>query len=149
MTDEQIVQFILHRATTCDAKMINPKLVVIKNMNSLILGIKASNYNDVFMLRFLNNNKRSLFAIRPNHPKFNEWKNSLVEQHGNTFMIDYDLNAIPSYVKHYVSYAFISALNTPSLGFDIFSISYLNDPMIIRPNDTYEMAAIEIDLMCL
>lgn len=148
MTDQQIVQFILHRAkTNGKVNFVNPRLVLWNNMSSLLLGIKSDNHSSVFLLRFLKDQSRGIFKFKLNDSAFTEWKCRLVKDYGKAFVIDYDLETVPDSVKHYVSYAVIEALKTKGMGFDLFSISCTDDPVIVSPNETYEEVAIETDLM--
>ena len=46
-----------------------------------------------------------------------------------------------------MSYAIIEALQTKGYGFDLFCINFGTDPELIDPDETYEEAAIETDLL--
>ena len=63
--------------------------------------------------------------------------------------VKYDVDTLPGWTKHFVSYAIIDALKTKGTGFDAFAISNLGDIELIRPEETYEEAAIETDLLAL
>ena len=150
MADKQIVQFILHRAAkNCKHLHISdPKLLIVKGpTSSLYLGVQFDVLSAFFFIRFTNGSKRGLFNINPADDGFKTWKESLIKAHGNIFQVEYDLDMLPAYVKHYVSYAFIQALKTKEMGFDLFSAAFHDDIMLVSPNETYEEASIEIDLM--
>ena len=150
MTDEQIVQFLLYRAKKngCSLKLSNPKLVIYKsNMPALYLAIRFDGHNEPFILRFTNGTVRALFKIKVDNIEFISWRNKLIKQHSNSFEIEYDLNDVPSCVKHFVSYAIIESLKTKGMGFDLFAISFNNDVELINPNESYEEVAIETDLL--
>ena len=150
MTDEQIVQFIVHRAQISGQplQLHNPKLVLYRNNgSSLYLGVKFEDYVDSFLVRFTDGSRCGMFKIKPQDPVFESWQQELFNKHGRTFTIDYVLSELPPCVKHFVSYAIIEALKTKGMGFDLFALSFKTDPMLIRPEETYEEAAIETDLV--
>ena len=149
MTDEQIVQFIVHRAQISGQplQLHNPKLVLYRNnSSSLYLGIKYEDYADPFLVRFTHGSSRGMFKVKPQDPTFEPWRQKFCSEHGPTFTADYILSELPPCVKHFVSYAVIDALKTKGMGFDLFNLSFKTDPEIIRPEETYEEAAIETDL---
>ena len=149
MTDEQIVQFIVHRAQASGLplNLHNPKLVLYRNNgSSLYLGVKFEDYVDPFLVRFTNGSSRGMFKVKPQDPMFEPWRQRFCSEHSSTFTAEYVLSELPSCVKHFVSYAIIEALKTKGMGFDLFSLSFKTDPMLIRPEESYEEAAIETDL---
>ena len=154
MTDRQIVDFILFRAkkSVAQAKsdLVDPKLVLYHNAQRLYLAVKFKNYNEPCMIRFIRkNNMCGLFQVKCDNPEFSSWKQALKNSFGNTavFIADYDLESLPPYIKHFVSYAFIEALKSKGIGFDMFALSYPADFPLIDPNETYEEVSIETDLM--
>lgn len=153
MTDQQIANFILHRAKTNGQQvgLANPKLVIYKRGTSnMFAAVRFENHDEPFMLRFTRGDTRGIFKLRIDHPDYRAWKLGLDKSHNDKFEyeVDYDLSHLPGCVKHYVSYAIIEALKTKGVGFDLFSISYnKGDPLLVDPNETYEEAAIETDLL--
>lgn len=149
MTDEQIVQFITHRAQISGQplQLRNPRLVIYRNNSSILfLGVKFENYTDTFLVRFTNGTQRGVFKIKPQDPSFEPWRQQFCKEHGAIFNADYDLSKLPPCVKHYISFAIIEALKTNGMGFDLFSFSFKDDLEIIRPSESYEEATIETDL---
>lgn len=147
MTDKQIVQFILHRAEV-NGQMLqlhSPKLVVFQHSANrpLFLGIRYENSKDVFFVRFLNGDQRGLFKITVDESTITKLREE-VKQKGE---VEYDVDTFPASVKHFVSWAVIEALKTKGIGFDLSAISFGTDPELIDPNETYEEAAIETDLL--
>ena len=157
MTDKQIANFILYRAQQAGRplKLTSPRLVLHKEMSPLLyLGIvfntSSGNNTALFLVRFTNRFNRGMFKINLDTKDFKEWFSEQMAQRGKFYPlnIDYDLNALPQSLKHFVSYAIIEALKTNGMGFDAFSLSYNDDLELIRQNETYEEVAIESDLMC-
>lgn len=149
MTDEQIVQFIVHRAKISGQpqQLHNPKLILYRlNGSSLYLGIKYEDYADPFLVRFTHGSSRGMFKVKPQDPAFEPWRQKFCSEYEPTFTADYTLSELPPCVKHFVSYAIIEALKTKGMGFDLFSFSFKTDPMLIRPEESYEEAVIETDL---
>ena len=149
MTDEQIVQFIVHRAQISGQplQLHNPKLVIYcHHTSSLYLGIKYEDCADPFLVRFINGSSCGLFKVKPQDAAFEIWRQQLYRVNGYGFTLDYNLSELPPCVKHFVSYAIIDALKTKGMGFDLFSFSFKTDPMLIRPEESYEEAVIETDL---
>ncbi len=150
MTDKQIVQFVLHRAALGGQHLgfSSPKLVIYISGSSMLLAVKYNNSDEIFLLRFKNGTRRSLFKLDEPINKageaFGKWKKTAKQV--NDVVLEYSLDMLPANIKHYVSYAFIDALKTNGMGFDLFSFSY-DDISIIKPNETYEEASIEADLM--
>ena len=157
MTDKQIVQFILHRAqqNSQPLKLSNPRLVVYKNtMQFPYLAVVFDGHDEPFMLRFTENNVRAVFKIKMEDSEYLAWRaelsskfNAFSKTSSGAFTVDYDLDTLPACVKHFVSYAIIKALQTKGMGFDMFAISFKQDIKLIDASETYEMAAIETDLM--
>lgn len=152
MTDEQIVKFIEHRAAIAgqQANLHNPKLVIYCNCGSYLhLGIKFDNYNDAFIVRFMSGSMRGLFKIKPQDPMYEPWRKQYCRKNGSIYTIEYDLSTLPPCVKHFVSYAIIEALKTKGIGFDICALSsnFKEDLMLVDPNESYEEAVIETDLI--
>lgn len=149
MTDEQIVQFIVHRAqiSGMPLKLHNPKLVIYCNRtSSLYLGVKYEDYEVPFLVRFTNNSSRGMFKIKPQDAAFELWRQQLYRVNGFDFTVDYTLSELPPCVKHFVSYAIIEALKTKGMGFDLFNLSFILDLELVRPEESYEEAVIETDL---
>ena len=146
MTDKQIVQFILHRAAQNGQKfkLNNPKLIIYRNCQSLFLAVRFDGFKDPFMVRFVDGSRRGIFKINPYCKEFEEWKTTVIKDYDD---IDYDIDSLPACVKRFVSCAFIKALKNKGMGFDLFSISFHVDPLLVSPNESYEEAAIETDLM--
>lgn len=151
MTDKQIVQFVLHRAALGGQRLgfSSPKLVIYFSPSSLpFLAVKYNNCDETFLLRFTHGTRRCLFKLNKpiNNAReaFDKWKKTAKQV--NDADLEYSLDKLPANIKHYVSYAFIDALKTNGMGFDLFSFSY-DDISIIKPNETYEEASIEADLM--
>ena len=151
MTDEQIVNFIEHRAKIAgqQIRLYNPKLILYHNNGSCFyLGIKFDNYNDAFIIRFMNGSMRGLFKIKPQDSTYESWRKQHCRQDGSIYTMEYDLSTLPPCVKHFVSYAIIEALKTKGMGFDMFTLaSYKEDLKLIDPNESYEEAVIESDLI--
>ncbi len=158
MTDKQIVQFLLFRAqrNSQHLNLSNPRLVIYKNTARYpYLAIMFDGHNEPFMLRFTENNSRAVFKLKMDNAEYLAWREELSRRcmeflktsNGGAFTIDYDLDSLPACVKHYVSYAIIQALQTNGMGFDLFAISFNQDIKIVDASETYEMAAIETDLM--
>jgi len=150
MTDEQIAKFILHRAkaNAVPLKLYNPKLVIWHDSYSDFLAIKFSNDDRPFIVRFCHGTKRGLFKLKLHSEEFIKWQKQKLNEHKCTaFAVDYDLPAMPSCIKHFVSYAIIEALKTRGMGFDLFSFAFPNDISLIDPTETYEEVAIETDLL--
>ena len=156
MTDKQIVQFILHRAQQNGQplKLTNPRVVVYKNtMQFPYLAVMFDGHAEPFMLRFTENNVRAVFKIKMEDSEYLAWRaelnskfNAFSKTSSSAFTVDYDLDALPACVKHFVSYAIIKALQTKGMRFDMFAISFNQDIKLIDASETYEMAAIETDL---
>ena len=150
MTDKQIVQFVLRRATIGGQQFgfSSPKLVIYFDRLSTILAVKYNNSDEIFLLRFTHGTHRCLFRLNEPVKKageaFDKWKKTA--KHVNDVDLEYSLDTLPANIKHYVSYAFIEALKTNGMGCDMFTFSY-DDISIIKPNETYEEASIEVDLM--
>lgn len=154
MTDQQIANFILHRAKTIGQQsgLANPKLVIYKwGTSSMLVAVRFENHAEPFMLRFTKGDRRGVFKLKIDHPEYQAWKLSLDKSHNGQFEyeVDYDLSNLPGCVKHFISYAIIEALKTKGVGFDLFSITFSKgDPSLISPSETYEEVAIETDLLC-
>ena len=158
MTDKQIVQFILHRAQQNGQplKLTNPRLVVVcmNGMRFPYLAVIFDGHNEPFMLRFTENNVRAIFKIKIEDDAYLAWRAELSSKY-NAFsktsnracIVDYDLDTLPACVKRFVSRAVVNALQTKGMGFDMFAISFRQDIKLIDASETYEMAAIESDLM--
>jgi len=149
MTDEQIVQFIVHRAQISGQpqQLHNPKLVIYcHHTSSLYLGIKYEDCTDPFLVRFINGSSRGLFKVKPQDAAFEIWRQQLYRANGFGFTLDYILSELPPCVKHFVSYAIIEALKTKGMGFDLFNLSFISDLELVRPEESYEEAVIETDL---
>ena len=148
MTDEQIMQFVLYRAEQAGrlVKLSNPKLVLCRNGNSIFLAVRFNGWKDAFLVRFTNNLRRGMFKVKPQDAMFDAWKAQFIKD--GISETGYDLSSLPASVKHFVSYAIVDALKTKGMGFDLFSISFSDDLEIIRPDESYEEAAIETDLLC-
>lgn len=150
MTDKQIVKFVLHRAAIGGQQFgfSSPKLVIYFSGPTTLLAVKYNNSDEIFLLRFKNGTFRALFKLNEPINKageaFDKWKKTAKQV--NNVVLEYSLDMLPANIKHYVSYAFIDALKTDGMGFDLFSFSY-DDISIIKPNETYEEASIEADLM--
>lgn len=150
MTDKQIVQFVLRRATIGGQSvgLSSPKLVIYFSGPLPLLGVKYNNIDEIFLLRFTYGTHRGLFKLNEPANKageaFDKWKKTAKQV--NDTDLEYSLDTLPANIKHYVSYAFIEALKTNGMGCDMFSFSY-DDISIIKPNETYEEASIEADLM--
>lgn len=152
MTDEQIVQFVLHRASINGQEhgLTSPKLVIYKRgSTSMYLAVKFNGHAEPFILRFTKGPSRGLFKLNAAGKEAEEWRKTVEAILVNTtwYEHDYCLATLPGSVKHYVSYAIIEALKTKGVGFDLFSPSYSKDIDLIRPTETYEEATIEADLM--
>ena len=152
MTDQQIVNFIEYRAKKngLEHKLYNPKLILYVGQNRFpFIGIKYENNDNVFFLRFWRNNIRAMFKIdfNINGLSVEDWISDKFKQKNG--YIEYDLSSVPKNIAHYVSYAIIDALKRNNTGLDMFSYNlYGVDIKLIDPNETYEEAAIETDLMC-
>lgn len=150
MTDKQIVQFVLHRAAIGGQQFgfSSPKLVIYFSGPLPLLAVKYNNIDEIFLLRFTHGKRRCLFKLDVPANKvgeaFDEWKKTA--KRVNAVDLEYSLDTLPANIKHYVSYAFIDALKTNGMGCDMFTFSY-DDISIIKPNETYEEASIEADLM--
>ena len=157
MTDKQIIQFILHRAQQNGQplKLSNPRLVIYKNTARYpYIAVMFDGHNEPFMLRFTENNVRAIFKLKMDNIEYLAWRDELshkciefAKTSSGAFTVDYDLDTLPACVKHFVSYAIIKALQTKGMGFDMFAISFKQDIKLIDASETYEMAAIETDLM--
>ena len=152
MTDQQIVNFIEYRAKKngLEHKLYNPKLILYVGNNRFpFIGIKYENNDNVFFLRFWRNNIRAMFKIDFNIDGLciEDWIAEKFKQKNG--YIEYDLDSIPKNFVHYVSYAIIDALKRDNTGLDMFSYNlYGVEIKLIDPNETYEEASIETDLMC-
>lgn len=149
MTDNQIAQFILHRAKRIGLllKLTDPCLVIYCfNGSDSILAIKFNGYSEPFMLRFMSNSRRKLFMLDTDGIEPKTWKKSMLVDSYSRY-IRYDIETAPKSLKKYISNAVIEALKTKGVGFDLFALSFRDDPILIDPNETYEEAAIETDLM--
>ena len=113
MTDKQIVQFILHRAQQNGQplKLSNPRLVVYEHgMRFPYLAVLFDGHNEPFMLRFAENNSRALFKIKMEDDAYLAWRIELSSKYkafsktsNRALTVDYDLETLPSCVKHFVS----------------------------------------------
>ena len=152
MTDKQIAQFVLYRAKK-SGQQLNltcPKLVIYKRGRKLFLAVRFDGHTEPFIVRFTRGDVRGLFRLDTlDDPVFKVWLQEYDNRQVNNMWYerDYDLDHLPASLKHYVSYAIIEALKSKGYGFDLFSISYSIDLDLIQPNETYEEAAIEADLM--
>lgn len=150
MTDKQIVQFVLRRATIGGQRFgfSSPKLVIYFSGPLPLLAVKYNNIDDIFLLRFTHGKRRCLFKLNEPANKageaFDKWKKTAKQV--NDTDLEYSLDTLPANIKHYVSYAIIEALKTNGMGLDMFTFSH-DDISIIKPSETYEEASIEADLM--
>ena len=146
MTDQDIVNFIVHRAEVngLPQKLHSPELVLVKCGGiTAVVALQYEGHNEPFMLRFTNGTQRGLFKLKYNQEDLKKFTTSMPS------CMKYDVETLPSWFKHFVSYAVIDALKTKGMGFDAFAISRLGDIELIRPEETYEEAAIETDLLAL
>ena len=152
MTDQDIVNFIVHRADINGKqyKLRSPELVLyVPNDNTAIVALQYGNNSEPFMLRFTNGTQRGLFKLRYNREVLKPFIKQLRQSAAYNSTVKYDVCTLPDWAKHFVSYAIINALKTKGMGFDAFAISHLGDIELIRPNETYEQIAIETDLLTL
>lgn len=147
MTDEQIVQFLVYKAKKNGQllKLFNPRLVIYNSNNGLTsyLAMMYENNPQPFFVRFVHGSTRGIFKIKIKDIEPEYWRSHFL----NKNIIEYDLTKIPASIKHFVSYAIIEALQTKGYGFDLFGINFGTDPELIDPDETYEEAAIETDLL--
>lgn len=118
------------------------------------LAVMFDGHNEPFMLRFTENNVRAIFKLKIEDGEYLAWRaelssryNAFSKTSNRAFTVDYDIETLPSCVKHFVSRAVVNALQTKGMGFDMFAISFKQDIKLIDASETYETAAIETDLM--
>ena len=153
MTDKDIADFIVHRADINGKqyKLRNPELILyMPNDNTAIVALQYSNNNEPFMLRFTNGTQRGLFKLKYNREVLKPFIKQLMQSAAfGQPTVKYDVDTLPGWTRHIVSCTIIDALKTKGMGVDAFAISHLGDIELIRPNETYEQAAIETDLLAL
>lgn len=149
MTDYQIVKFIENRAEKYKGGN-DPRLVIYWRGGRAFIGIKFSNLDTPFIMRFTKGNQRGIFKLNTHDKEIREWCENIVASRGyyDSIVISYDLSMIPKNIKHFVSYAIIEALQTKGYGFDIFSPEYSTDDIeLISANETYDEVSIEVDML--
>lgn len=152
MTDQDIADFIVHRADINGKqyKLRSPELVLyVPNDNTAIVALQYGSNTEPFMLRFTYNNQRGLFKLKYNQEVLKPFIKQLRQSATYSSIVKYDVDTLPGWTRHIVSCTIIDALKTKGMGVDAFAISHLGDIELIRPNETYEQAAIETDLLAL
>ena len=144
MTIDQLDQFLLCRANKNikDKQTFHDaKLILINHASGVLFGMQfASPGYPVFFIRYWKNNVRQLFKIDIQTPEFKYWRSNL---NWNSIV---DYNDAPKNIKSYVVSMIKQALTTPGIGIDMYTYSILDDTLLIKENESYEEAAIEMDL---
>ena len=149
MTIDQLDQFLLKRANqnVSDKNMFHDaKLVLINRRSDMFLGIQfAAPHDFVFFVRYMKDNMRHLFKISFPISKLKECTHLFKVNYDNIAIVEYSL--APKEVKAHVAACIKQALTMPGVGIDMFTY-FLSAPdtNLIDASETYEEAAIEMDL---
>ena len=153
MTDQQIVDLVLARATRClnesDCfKAKNPKIVITQQFNKKMYFGIADDYSKIpYFMRFMQNGTSSIFMMQELPSRLMQWHDTIAKINASTsHYVEFDIKTFPKEIVHIFSSAVISMLNTPGMGMWL-PMRNGSQLFMFNPNETYEEVSVEADLM--